>query len=327
VTTTTAAPTCKPGTCEPPQAIIDAAKKEGSLTMYSALGASTQEALSKKFEEKYGVKVVYSEVKQAESTERVQQEADAKKRVADLVPLGEPGVFADWLKAGVIRTFTTTEVPNAAGLSADSFKDNAYIMWGGPIYTLGWNKNTLPNKTAPTGYCELTDPVWKGKVGMTFQPGSTSFVHYGMIRDACGADYFKKLKANDVRIYPATTNATEALAAGEFAVLINAIPYQFSPFQDKGAPLDWTIPPQGATISTRWTAIVKDSPHPNAALLFMNFVLSTDGQQIAFSGKNLGYAIISGVKDTIDPTGKKFVFADLAKAKVIEPSITADIGK
>jgi iron(III) transport system substrate-binding protein len=316
------------GACDPPADILAKAKSEGQVVIYSALGSATSTALGQAFEQKYGIKLVASEVTQADSLQRIQQEADANKRTADFVPLGDPGTFATWEQDGVIDKATVKEIPNLAVLSKDLYKDNTYFMWGGAVYTLGYNTAKSPGGVAPSSYCELTDPKWKGLVGLTFQPGATTFTHYDMIRQACGQDFFKKLAANGVKFFPSTSNATQSLAAGEYGALISTVPYILTPFKDKGAPVGFTLPKDGITVSTRWGALVKNAPHPNAAKVFVNFLLSVDAQKIAYTGGNLGYSVLpaTAMPDSLHPTGKA-VFADVTTAKKVEPSITADLGR
>lgn len=316
------------GACDPPAAILTKAKAEGQVVMYSALGSATSTALGQAFEQKYGIKLVASEVTQADSLQRIQQEADANKRTADFIPLGDPGTLATWEQDGVIDKATVKDIPNLAVLSKDLYKDNSYFMWGGAVYTLGYNTAKSPGGVAPTSYCELTDPKWKGLVGLTFQPGATTFTHYDMIRQACGQDYFKKLKDNGVKLFPSTSNASQSLAAGEYGALISTVPYILTPFKDKGAPVGFALPKDGITVSTRWGALVKNAPHSNAAKVFVNFLLSVDAQKIAYTGGNLGYSVLpaSAMPDSLHPSGK-VVFADVTTAKKVEPSITADLGR
>jgi iron(III) transport system substrate-binding protein len=316
------------GACDPPAAILDKARSEGQVVIYSALGSATSTALGQAFEQKYGIKLVATEVTQADSLQRIQSEADAGKRTADFVPLGDPGTFATWEQDGVIDKASVKDIPNLAVLPKDLYKDGYYFMWGGAVYTLGYNTARSPGGTPPTGYCELTDPKWKGLVGLTFQPGATTFVHYDMIRQACGQDYFKKLKDNGVKLFPSTSNATQSLAAGEYGALLSTVPYILTPFKDKGAPVGFALPKEGITVSTRWGALVKDAPHPNAAKVFVNFLLSVDAQKIAYTGGNLGYSVLpqSALPDSLHPTGK-VAFADVTAAKKVEPSIAADLGR
>lgn len=317
-----------PGACDPPSDILAKARQEGQVVMYSALGSATSTALGQAFEQKYGIKLVASEVTQADSLQRIQAEADANKRTADFIPLGDPATYATWLQDGVIDKVSARQVPNFGVLSKDLYKDGSYFMWGGAVYTLGFNTAKSPGGTAPAGYCELTDPKWKGLVGLTYQPGATTFVHYDMIRSICGADYFKKLVANNLKLFPSTPNASQSLAAGEYAALISTVPYILTPFRDKGAPVNFTLPKEGITVSTRWGAVVKGGPHENAALVFANFLLSLDAQKIAFTGGNTGYSVLpqASLPDSLHTTGK-VVFADVTAAKKVERSIATDLGK
>jgi iron(III) transport system substrate-binding protein len=317
----------KPGTCEPPDALVQAAKKEGQVVMYSALGSATMNQFSDAMQKKYGVKIVFSEIKQADATQRVRQEFEAKNFQADIVPLGDPDTFHQWLADGMLATVSQGEIPNTKALNADTFKENSYIMWGGPAYTLAWNKSKLPDGKPPQSYCDLTDPKWKGNFALTFQPGSTTFVHYHLMQELCGNDVFTKFKQNGVKLYPATAVANPALAAGEYAVLLSGIPYQLDPLIQKGAPIEYRLQEEGITISTRWTAIIKGAPHPNAARLFVNFLLSQEGQEIAF-GKNFGVSILPKdlVPDAIIPPGKA-VYATVPEAGKWEPDIAQQLGQ
>ena len=317
-----------PGSCEPPADILAKAKAEGSVVIYSALGTALSGPLGQAFEAKYGIKLVATETTQADSLVRVENEADAGKRVADMVPLGDPAVYDLWLKTGVITTFTKAQVPNSAVLNKTELLESSAFLYGGAVYTLGYNTAKSPGGVAPTGYCELTDPKWKGLVGLTFQPGATTFAHFAMIEKACGPNYFPQLVANGVKFYASTSNATQSLAAGEIGALISTVPYILAPFKAQGAPVNFALPPQGITVSTRWGAIVKNAPHPNAALVFANFLLSVDAQKLMYTGGFLGYSVLpqSVMPDSLHTT-VPITFAYLSNAKAVEPRITKELGK
>jgi iron(III) transport system substrate-binding protein len=93
-----------------------------------------------------------------------------------------------------------------------------------------------------------------------------------------GLAYFKRLATQAIHFRSGNTLLANLLAAGEFGVLINARPESVDELKQKGAPVEW-VAPRPTTANLLPIAVARNALHPNAARLFMDYMLSEEGQK------------------------------------------------
>ncbi|MGZ9130139.1 MAG: ABC transporter substrate-binding protein, partial [Candidatus Binatia bacterium] len=92
-------------------------------------------------------------------------------------------------------------------------------------------------------------------------------------------ELLKMLAAQDIQFRTGHSSIQTLLAAGERAAVVVAFANGVDRLKKEGAPIEW-IAPEPVIGLTFGTAVVKDAPHPNAARLFNDFLLSREGQEI-----------------------------------------------
>ncbi len=144
-----------------------------------------------------------------------------------------------------------------------------------------YNTELVKAEEAPKSFADLLDPKWKGKLSLDTRPNRfipSLLQEWGENR---AMDYFKKLAAQEPVLVRGHTAAAQLLAAGQHHVLIEPFAYSTLSLKHQGAPIEVTwqkefVPgSHGAPI-----ALLKEAPHPHAALLFYEFLLSEAGQQV-----------------------------------------------
>ena len=153
-------------------------------------------------------------------------------------------------------------------------------------FVVAWNKNLVPNP--PTSFQDLADPKWKGKLAL--EPTDTDWFatleNYFMtdakpkLTQAQVDDMFKKIAANS-QLIPGHSAEASALAAGQVSIIVSGHGQSIEQLQAKNAPITFGPPfvtpvverPQGMGVSYL-------APHPAAALLFYDFLLSPLGQKM-----------------------------------------------
>ena len=264
------------------QSLIDAAKKEGTVTWYTTqIVNQFARPAADLFEKKYGVKVNYIRADAADIVLRVSNEAKAGRVQSDVfdgtstVPaLKREGLAAKFIPDSAKRLpaqFVDAEGQWVAG--------NFYVHE--PIY----NTDLVKRGTEPRTYDDLLDPKWKGKMSWSSlassssAPGFIGIVLMHMGEDK-GMDYLRKLATQNITpVNFAARQVVDQVMAGEYPLALQAFHHHAVISAAQGAPVEW-IPFQPAMAVLSVIAVSKDAPHPNAGRLFVDFLISEEGQRL-----------------------------------------------
>jgi iron(III) transport system substrate-binding protein len=152
-------------------------------------------------------------------------------------------------------------------------------------WTSAYNTNQVKEADAPKTYQDLLDPKWKGKIAWTYDltpGGPPGFVHNILttLGQEKGMEYLKKFAAQEPVTIPAAQRVVlDKVISGEYPLAVMILNYHATISAAQGAPVKW-IKMEPLLESMSLVSIVKDSPHPNAARLFVEFMLSDDGQKV-----------------------------------------------
>jgi ABC-type Fe3+ transport system substrate-binding protein len=265
------------------QAMIDEAKKEGALTWYTTLIINQAvRPMVAAFEKKYpGIKVSFSRATNSDTALKVINEAKAGRVEGDvfdgalsLLPL---------LKAGLVAPYKS---PSADAYPPEMKDEDGYWTTTHLYFlTTSYNTSMVPADQAPKTYQELLDPKWKGNIAWTndLTPNGPPGFIYNILTtmgEEKGLDYLRKLAEQQPVSIPASQRVVlDRVIAGEYPLGIMTFNHHDAISSAKGAPVDWIkMEPLVATTSS--IGIVKNAPHPNAARLFVDFMLSEEGQQV-----------------------------------------------
>jgi iron(III) transport system substrate-binding protein len=264
------------------QATIDAAKREGSLTVYTTLVIDQlARPMAAAFEARYGIKVNPIRADAGEIVRRIVDESKAGR------PQGD--VFDGTTNAAALKreNLVLQWVPDASVnlpknfVDADGYWSALYVLVTVPTV----NTNLVSPAEEPKSWDDLLAPSWKGK--MVWSTGTSNTGAAGlvalMLREV-GEDkaraYLTRLATQDVAGVPVTTQQVlDQVISGEYPLTIMSAIHQVLFSASKGAPVKW-LPFSPAAESLVTTSIVRDAPHPNAAKLYVDFLLSDEGQSI-----------------------------------------------
>jgi iron(III) transport system substrate-binding protein len=150
---------------------------------------------------------------------------------------------------------------------------------------IGYNTDKIAPESAPKSYSDLLDPKWKSKMAISASL-STSANWVGGMLLSLGTDYVKKLGQQDIRVYELTGRALANLTiAGEVPLSPTIYNSHVEASRARGAPIAWNLPGPVAVTDTS-AALAQKAPHPHAAMLFIDFLLSKEGQAMY---RDLGY--------------------------------------
>jgi iron(III) transport system substrate-binding protein len=261
----------------------EAAKKEKAFTWYTAhYNSETAAAVCNGFEQKYpGVKCNYVRTTAQVAYQRLAQDQKAGLAVASVISSTDASHYGRMKQDGWLVAYR----PKNLGELIDAFKpfndrDGMYVTTAAGLVLLTYNTAVVTEKDAPKKWTDLLDPKWKGKVSIG-HPGFSGYVGTWVVqmKKLYGWDYFKKLELNKPRIGRSINdtvtmlNAKESwVAAGPSATTLES--------KDKGNPLAVVYPEDGAVLMVSPSGILKNAPAPNAARLFVEYLLSQPCNEI-----------------------------------------------
>ena len=263
-------------------ALIEAARKEGALVWYSTLIVNQiTRPLSLAFEKKYpGIKVQYSRATSTDVALKIIAEGRAGRLQADVFD-GSNTVFALG-DAGLVDSYQVEsarvyppELRDANGLWTAM---NVYFM------TVGYNTEQVKGADIPKSLDDLLNPKWAGKMAWTTDPtvnGPPGFIQnvLALKGEAAGMAYLKSLAAQKPVNIPASQRVVlDKVIAGEFPLGLMIFNHHAAISAEEGAPVAWArIEP--LVSNANMISAVKGAPHPAASRLFLEYVLSEEGQK------------------------------------------------
>ncbi|HLB28829.1 MAG TPA: extracellular solute-binding protein [Dehalococcoidia bacterium] len=289
-----ASPTPAAGVALPPEweQALAAAKREGRVTIAGAPGDQARRALTEPFEKKYGITVEYTGQSGTEFGPKVRTEREAGQYLWDIYMGGATTALTvlKEIKAldPVEPALILPEVkdPKSWRDNKPFFVDNDRTILSMTVYSSGpWYVN--PNLVDPKqfkSWKDLLDPKWKGKIIMhdprLSGSGQGRFQMFYM-HPELGADFIKAL-APQLTLFRDYPQGVEWIATGRYAVNIAGHESLEDEAMEKGAPIVRIDPSQlkeGGFLASGIgnVALFSRAPHPNAAKVYLNWLLSKDG--------------------------------------------------
>ncbi|MDQ6621531.1 MAG: extracellular solute-binding protein [Pseudomonadota bacterium] len=257
--------------------ILEQAKKEGLVVIYTSLNLKDSVPLTEAFEKKYGVKVSLWRASSEKVVQRGVTEARAGRFSPDIFETNGPEMEALYRE----RLLDPFYSPAFKDLPAQAFPHHRhYVPDRFNFFSIGWNTNLVKPQDVPNSYDDLLDAKWAGgRIGM--EAGDVDWFaamvkHRG---EQKGLEFFRRLAAQKPELRTGHTLMSELVASGEIPLAISTYNHNIERLAVKGAPVKWKVldptfgRPQGI-------GVAKHAPHPHAALLFADYLLSREGQEI-----------------------------------------------
>jgi iron(III) transport system substrate-binding protein len=256
------------------------AKSEGKAVWYTSLAGQSYKAMVGAFEAKYpGVKVEVYRASGSELTTRMTEEAKAKRYIVDTIETTEANLMF-MRDLFLIRPYHS---PHFASYPADAKAkgERGLYFWGiarESYIGFAYNTKLLPQNAVPKNFDGLLRPELKGRMGLSISDPSYKVI--GAMIKTRGVEFVKKLKGQEVTLHTIIPPALlDLIASGEVLAspgifrnhTLNAIA--------KGAPVQWVAMDLVPT-NVGGAAIAAQPPHPAAALLFADYLLGPEGQEL-----------------------------------------------
>ena len=263
-----------------PLSLEEGAKQEGKVTVYGSIESETMAVIAKAFMQKYGVGIDYWRAASNKVIDRALTEFHSGKPTFD-VALTNRGPMQLLKKQGVFAKYLS---PQNANFPAN-MKDPDNIL--SPTYRIVivgivYNTKLVKPEEAPKALEDFLNPKWRGKWVI---PDPTQHFTTGQwlrnLEKLYGAEWFplvRKLAATRPILVESFIPSVQKIISGEALAGITYVKYVYTYGKD-GAPLDYVRLPK-MLAEGHDAAISAKAPHPNAAKLFENFLISREGMEI-----------------------------------------------
>jgi iron(III) transport system substrate-binding protein len=262
------------------QILYAGAKSEGKIVWYTSLAGGSYKAIADEFEKKYpGVKVESFRASGSDLTVRLEEETKARRRIADTIETTEGNLI--FMRDGkLLHPYDSPHLKSYPAEAKEAAGKGLYY-WGlarESYIGFMYNKSLVQKGVSPKDFDTLLSPELKGRMGISI--GETSGKVIGAMIKTRGEEFVKKLKAQEIKLYsidaPALVNV---IASGEIVASPAIFQTHTLLASSKGAPLEW-VPMDIVPTNVGSAAVAANPPHPHAALLMADFLLSPDGQAI-----------------------------------------------
>ena len=258
------------------QKLVEGARREGTVVLYTSLAPTESKPLSEAFEKKYGVKVELWRALSDKVVQRVITEGQAKRNAVDVVETNGP----EMEMIAREKLLSAFESPYLVDLPPQAVpKHRLWLPDRLNFFVVGYNTSKVKRSEIPSTYEGFLDPKWKGRLGIE----ATDSEWMGALQhewgEAKAMDFMKKLAEQEPSLRKGHILLAQLIASGEIPVGLTMYQANILSLKRKGAPIDF-VPVQPVVARPQGIGVAKDAPHPNAALLFADFVLSPEGQKL-----------------------------------------------
>jgi iron(III) transport system substrate-binding protein len=280
----------------------EANKGDEVVTVYVSTDRVFSEPILKAYEQKTGVKVnaVY-DTEETKSTGLANKLlAEKNNPQADVFWSNEPVRTLVLKSRGVLAPYQS---PNAEGVPA-TFKDreNYWTGFSARIRVIVYNTKLVKPEEAPKSIHDLTDPRWKDQIAIADPRfGSTSFhvaAIYAELGDEKADEFFRKLKANGVKIVPGNSVVRDLVVKGEVKMGLTDTDDVNVALEDK-QPVAMVLPDRdgmGAALMPNMVSLIAGAPHAEAGKMLVDYLLSAEVERALAQSEAVQIPLRAGVE-------------------------------
>ena len=270
---------------------LTAAKKEGAVTWYTSTPIGTAQKIANLFQQETGIKVELFRSGGSAVLRRFLQEIDARRVVADVLTISDPAAASALIKRDLLVPFR----PRNFEKVRDEVKDPKGYHVAQRLNLVGIVARTDKNVPLPKTWTDLTDPKYK-KLMVMPDPSYTAIqlMVVGTLSQKYDWQFYQKLRANEIMIVQGHQEVSGTLTRGERLIAAEGADQYAWLDRKAGHKVETIFPTDGAFAIAAPTAVIKGSPHPNAAKAFAEFLIGDTVQKL-FPGEGI-YAARSDVE-------------------------------
>lgn len=292
--------------------VAEGARREGFLNLYTSLTVDDMTVLNAAFEKRYGVKVRMWRASSETIVQRATVEARAGRFDVDVFESGAPALEM-LRREGLLQAVHSPHHDDLIAAAVPPHRE-----WVGArlnIFVHAYNTKLVRREELPASYSDLLHPRWKGRLGIEASDEDWfAAVVQGLGEDR-GLKLFRDLVAvNGLSVRRGHTLLTNLVAAGEVPFALTVYNFTAEQVKQKGAPLDWYVMPP-AIARANGVAVARRAQRPHAALLYYDFMIGDEGQQILLK------------RDFVPASRKMDTPLNRGPLTIIDPALVVDHGE
>ncbi len=265
--------------------IVDAAAREGALSIYSATDAREVDTLLADFRKVHpSIRVEYADLNSTELYSRFIAEVAANEGTADILWSSAMDLQIKLVNDSYAQAYASPEKPNLPEWAV--WKNEAWGTTAEPI-VFAYNRRLMPPEDVPSTHAELAallrakPDFYRGKIA-SYNPERSGVGYLYITQDIQASrdtwDLIRAMGGVDPKFYTSTGAMMERVASGEHLLAYNMIGSYALERQARDPSLGVVLPSDYTLVMSRIALIPADARHPNAAKLFLDFLLSQRGQ-------------------------------------------------
>jgi iron(III) transport system substrate-binding protein len=259
------------------QRLVEGARKEGPLSIYTSAQTDDIGAVIAGFEKRYGIKTTVWRAGSEKVLQRAVTEARGNRFTVDVIETNGPELESMHRE----KILQAVRSPHLASIMPQAIRPHG--DWVGTrlnVFVQAYNTKLVKKEELPRSWDDLANPRWKGRLGIEAEDQDWLAGVVAEIGEARGVKLFKDIVAtNGVSVRKGHTLLAQLVVSGEIPLALTVYNYKAQQLKEKGAPIDWFS--IGTPIARpNGVGVAKQAPNPHAAVLFYDYEISEEGQRL-----------------------------------------------
>lgn len=272
-------PAAKPAAASFDKADVEAARKEGVVVWYTSTPLRQAQVVAEAFEKKYGFKVEVFRTGGEQVIQRFNTELAAGKTVVDLLTASDPAAFNQMAQKKQLVPFRPEHFDKVSKVARN--EEGYWVAQRLNLTTMAFRSDKENEADMPKKWADVADPKYRGKL-VHADPAFTAIAQQivGTFARDKGWGFYEALKKNDMLIVQGHQQLAQILSLGERTIAAEAGDADMWDLRRQGVQVKSIYPEDGVFVIPAPTGIVANAPHPNAAKLLAEFMLSDEAQKL-----------------------------------------------
>ena len=258
---------------------IEAARQEGSLVLWHSDQDTDKVEFYKAFKEKTGIQAVGQRVLPGVALPKIIAEMRAGGTEIDVYDSSDEGMMDELQRQNFLMRYEHAHL----GAYGREFKSDPPGFWTAYFINLNpmmYSAKHVSEDIAPKSWMDLLHPRWASQLGFQNAAAGSQYVWWYNLRNVLPPEYWEKLRAQKPRAYSSSTQIVADLLNGNLKMGGKVSAYQHVKGMRQGQDLKVVYPTEGTPTSSQVTGILASTKRPNAAKVYIDFMLSKEGQEI-----------------------------------------------
>jgi len=275
--------------------IIGLARREAEVWWYTSLPERQAQAYLDRFESAYPFITAHLvRGSTFDIVRRIDRELARGEVRADSLHVLDPAVFDDLRRRGELYSH---EPEDARHFPSDYQEAGQWTAMRAVTICIAYDSSRMSAEEAPSTWLDLLDQKWRGRIGLKdAQTGGSAFSEYYLLRELYGIYFWRQMAGQQPLLFRSSADTLRALTSGQIDLAGGILGYSVFGAIEDGMPVMPVWPEDGVPMTVGPVAVLSRAPHPHAAMLFMDWALSKEGQEaiVDISG---AYSL----RDDVDP--------------------------